>query len=112
MGTALPRARSYAGWKCMEQLWLKLARLSHSGEKPGSDEPDLLPFGEHLGQMIQRRSHSETALKWGLISWALAGSAAFFDFDNDTYLDMVQTSSTYSPEFYRFKPGVGFDEQK
>ena len=42
-------------------------------------------------------------------SWKLgARRSADTDFDNDTHLDMVQTSSTYSPEFYRFKPGVGF----
>ena len=94
------------GWN---RLWLKLARLRCSG-KPAEADDDLLPFGPHLGPDDPAQfPFRDRSKEWGIGSWALAGSVAFFDFDNDTFLDMVQTSSNYSPEFYRFKPGVGFE---
>ena len=94
------------GW---DDVWLRMALQALDAPEAQAKREKVFAFGEHLGPddpaLFPFRDRTDA---WGFGRWALAGSMAFIDVDNDTFLDLVLTGTYYSPEFYRFVPGTGF----
>lgn len=54
----------------------------------------------------------DRADRLGLRRWQLAGAVAFVDVDGDDFLDFVGNGAYSHPEYFRFRPGHGFELQK
>ena len=94
------------GW---DDIWLRMGLQGVDSPEAEARRDEVFTFGEHVGPdepaLWPFRDRTEA---WGFGRWALAGSMAFIDMDNDTFLDLVLTGTYYSPELYRFVPGTGF----
>ena len=89
--------------------WLRMALTQRSEPVAAKRLDELFTFGEHMGPNDPKQFHFEDRSKqWGFGRWGLAGSMAFVDFNNDTFLDFLLTGTYYSPELYMFEPGTGF----
>lgn len=91
------------------RLWLRVALSDRSDAAAAKRRDELFRFGPHMGAArVGDLPFRDRAEPLGFGRWHLAGAAAFFDMDNDTYLDMVANGVFASPELYRFRPGTGF----
>jgi hypothetical protein len=90
-------------------FWLRMALMKRTDKESVARREKLFTFGAHMGPNDASQFHFEDRSKrWGFGRWGLAGSMAFVDFNNDTFLDFLLTGTYYSPELYLFEPGTGF----
>ncbi len=90
------------------RLWLRLSLAHRPGPEAAARRDGLYTFGPHMGADDPSQfPFVDRSAEWGFGRWALAGSAAFADFDGDTFLDLALTASYHAPELHRFEPGVG-----
>jgi hypothetical protein len=93
-------------------FWLHLALSQRKDPASIAKRKKLFQFGPHMGPSDPKLFHFiDRSKRWGFGRWGLAGSMAFVDFNNDTFIDFLITGTYYSPELYLFKPGVGFERK-
>ena len=93
------------------KIWLMLALSGRGGEGDRERAAQTFAYGAHMGGT----SKAEGAFPFvdvgdqiGVRRWNLAGSIAFFDMDNDSFVDMLANGVWSKPERYRFEPTRGF----